>query len=80
MTDPRAGLEPEPASLAKRAWRVLLVAVAYGVSASVVLGVGRAVANILLLPPLFMTLLAVMVVIGLPLALALAWRYRPPAP
>lgn len=59
--------------------RLLVVAVVYVAAASVVLGVARSVARIVLLPQLFLTLLAGLAVVGLPVALAVAWTYRPPS-
>lgn len=58
--------------------RVLLTGVVYVIGSSLVVGTARTVAEVLVLPPLFLTLLAGIVVLCLPLALALAWRYRPP--
>lgn len=58
--------------------RVLLTVLVYLVVASVVLGTARMVAELLVLPPLFLTLLAGIVLIGLPLAVGLAWTYREP--
>lgn len=55
--------------------RLLLVGVMYVGVAAVVLGVARTVARLLILPPLFMTLLAGIAVLGLPVALAVAWTY-----
>lgn len=62
-----------------RARRIALTVAAYLVIASVVLGTARTVASMLVLPPLFLTLLAGAAVLGLPLAVVLAWRYEPPA-
>ena len=42
--------------------------VAYVVGASLVLGTARTVAEVLVLPPLFLTLLAGIAVVGLPVA------------
>ncbi len=57
--------------------RLLLTAIVYVVSTLLVLGVSREVASMLVIPPLFLTILAGMAVLGLPLALVLAWRHRP---
>lgn len=58
--------------------RVLLTLLGYVLVASLVLGAARTVAGILALPPLFLTLLAGMVVLGIPLAVAVAWTYEGP--
>lgn len=58
--------------------RVLITLTAYLVVASLVLGTARMVAELLILPPLFLTLLAGIVVVGLPVAVALAWTYEGP--
>lgn len=58
--------------------RLALFTVAYLLVAAFVLGVGAELAHLLVLPPLFETLLAGMAVLGLPLGLFLVWRYRPP--
>ncbi len=60
-----------------RARRLTLTAIAYVFGTLLVLGVSREVALMLAIPPLFVTILAGMAVLGLPLALVLAWRYRP---
>jgi len=59
-----------------RARRLALTAIAYVAGTLLVLGVSREVAQMLAIPPLFLTILAGMAVLGLPLALVLAWRYR----
>lgn len=58
--------------------RVVLTIVAYLVVSSLVLGTARTVAEVLVLPPLFLTLLAGIVVLGVPVAVALAWTYEGP--
>lgn len=58
--------------------RVVLTIVAYLVVSSLVLGTASTVAEILVLPPLFLTLLAGIVVLGVPVAVALAWTYEGP--
>lgn len=58
--------------------RVLLTLLGYLLVASLVLGVARTVAEILVLPRLFLTLLAGLVVLGVPLAAAVAWTYEGP--
>lgn len=61
----------------RRALRALVSACAYLVVASLVLGVAKVFASALVLPPLFLTLLAGAAVLGLPLTLVLAWRHDP---
>lgn len=58
--------------------RVVVATAVYLLAAAFVLGVGVELARLLVLPPLFLTLLAAAAVLGLPLTLLLAWRYRPP--
>lgn len=58
--------------------RVLITLTVYVLGASLVLGTARTVAEILVLPPLFLTLLAGIVVLGIPLAVVLAWTYEGP--
>lgn len=58
--------------------RVLITLTVYVLGASLVLGTARTVAEILVLPPLFLTLLAGIVVLGIPLAVVLAWTYESP--
>lgn len=58
--------------------RVVLTTVVYLVVSSLVLGTARTVAEVLVLPPLFLTLLAGIVVLGVPVAVALAWTYEGP--
>jgi hypothetical protein len=58
--------------------RMAIVGLGYLLGASLVLGLGRELARILILPPLFLTILAGTAVLGLPLALVVAWRYRTP--
>jgi hypothetical protein len=59
--------------------RLALVTGVYVLGAAMVLGAARTVARMVLLPDLFLTLLAGLAVLGLPLALAVAWTYRPPS-
>lgn len=58
--------------------RILITVVVYVAVASLVLGTARMVAGLLVLPPMFLTLLAGFAVLGLPLAVGLAWTYRRP--
>ena len=65
-----------PAGGARRLLRVLLVAVVYVLGARLVLGVATAVTGELPVPPLFLTLLAGLLTLGLALALGIAWYYE----
>lgn len=56
--------------------RVVLATVFYLLAAAFVLGVGAELAKLLVLPPLFMTLLAGAAVLGLPLTLLVVFQYR----
>lgn len=60
-----------------RVRRLVLTAIGYVAGTLLVLGVSREVARMLAIPSLFLTILSGMAVLGLPLALVLAWRYRP---
>jgi hypothetical protein len=55
--------------------RVALVLTGYVLVAWFVLGIARWLQGVLALPPLFGTLLTGVLIIGLPVALAVAWRY-----
>lgn len=55
--------------------RIVWVLLAYAVGAWLVLRLGAAIRRLLLLPPLFETLLSGALVLGVPLAIAVAWRY-----
>lgn len=56
--------------------RLAVVGILYLLGAGIVQGVGRELAAILVLPPLFRTLLAGALLLGLPLALVLAWQWE----
>lgn len=55
--------------------RIIWVLLAYALGAWLVLQFGGAIRRLLLLPPLFETLLNGALVLGVPLAIAVAWRY-----
>lgn len=55
--------------------RVVWVLVFYVVAAAIVLQGGFWLQRVLFLPPLFGRLLVGMVALGIPVAIALAWRY-----
>ena len=56
--------------------RTALAGAVYVLGARLVLGVAREVTRMIPLPPLFLTLLAGLLVLGLVLALGLAWSYE----
>lgn len=56
--------------------RLAVVGILYLLGAGIVQGVGRELAALLVLPPLFRTLLAGALLLGLPLAIVLAWRWE----
>ena len=63
----------------KRARRVVLVALAYGVGALLVDALLRELVPVLVLPPLFLSLGRGLLALGAVVALAAAWVYRPSA-
>jgi hypothetical protein len=62
--------------LLRRFARTGLAGALYVLGGRLVLGVAREVTRMLPLPPLFLTLLAGLLVLGLVLTLALAWNYE----
>lgn len=55
--------------------RVLLVLIAYAAGAWLVLLLAGWLGRVLALPPLFATLVRGLAIVGLPVAIMLAWRY-----